>query len=187
MTTTWDGAWLDSMYNNRALVPTFADFFQRWGAASSDVMRSGRRELDVRYGGGPNEHLDIYPAQQRFRIDPKLVEQGRKAARGRNVKAMIDADIAFHSAIYAASGNPLIEQSAHQHWRHLRRVMGAVLQSSRQREALWDEHEAIAKAIAAGDGERAARLIDDHSRQASETLAGRLSQVLDKTREGDKQ
>ena len=123
-------------------------------------------------------------ASRRFRIDPKLVEQGRKAARGRNVKAMIDADIAFHSAIYAASGNPLIEQSAHHHWRHLRRVMGAVLQSSRQREALWNEHEAIAKAIAAGDGERAARLIDDHSRQASENLAGRLSDVL-KTREGN--
>ena len=123
-------------------------------------------------------------ASRRFRIDPKLVEQGRKAARGRNVKAMIDADIAFHSAIYAASGNPLIEQSAHTHWRHLRRVMGAVLQSSRQREALWNEHEAIAKAIAAGDGERAARLIDDHSRQASENLAGRLSDVL-KTREGN--
>ena len=122
-------------------------------------------------------------ASRRFRIDPKLVEQGRKAARGRNVKAIIDADIAFHSAIYVASGNPLIEQSAHHHWRHLRRVMGAVLQSSRQREALWNEHEAIAKAIAAGDGERAARLIDDHSRQASENLAGRLSDVL-KTREG---
>ena len=124
-------------------------------------------------------------ASQRFRIDPKLIDQGRKAARGRNVKAMIDADLAFHSAIYAASGNPLIEQSAHQHWRHLRRVMGAVLQSSRQREALWDEHEAIAKAIAAGDGERAARLIDDHSRQASENMAGRLFYVL-KTRQGNK-
>ena len=125
-------------------------------------------------------------AAQRFCIDPKLVEQGRKTARGRNVKAMIDADIAFHSAIYAASGNPLIEQSAHQHWRHLRRVMGAVLQSSRQREALWDEHEAIANAIAAGDGGRAARLIDDHSRQASENLASRLSQVLEKTGQGDR-
>ena len=123
-------------------------------------------------------------AAQRFRIDPKLIDQGRRAARGRNVKAMIDADIAFHNAIYAASRNPLIEQSAHQHWRHLRRVMGAVLQSSRQREALWSEHEAIARAIAAGDGERAARLIDDHSRQASDTLARRLSQVL-RTREGD--
>ena len=123
-------------------------------------------------------------AAQRFRIDPKLIDHGRKMARGRNVKAMIDADIAFHNAIYAASGNPLIEQSAHQHWRHLRRVMGAVLQSSRQREAVWDQHEAIARAIAAGDGERAARLIDDHSRQASENLAGGLSLVL-KTRAGD--
>ena len=47
---------------------------------------------------------------------------------------MIDADLAFHDAIYAASGNPLIEQSAHLHWRHLRRVMGAVLQQSAQRE-----------------------------------------------------
>jgi DNA-binding GntR family transcriptional regulator len=60
-------------------------------------------------------------AAQRACIDPKLIEQGRKAARGRNVKAMIDADMAFHTAIYAASGNPLIAQSAHQHWRHLRR------------------------------------------------------------------
>ena len=124
-------------------------------------------------------------ASHRYRIDPKLIEYGRKAARGRNVKAMIDADMAFHSAIYAASRNPLIEQSAHQHWRHLRRVMGAVLQSSRQRENLWDEHEAIARAIADGDGERASALINDHSRQASENLAGRLSHVL-KTREGDR-
>ncbi len=54
--------------------------------------------------------------------------------------------------------------------------MGAVLQSSRrQREALWDEHEAIAAAIAAGDAERAARLIDHHGRRASENLLARLA------------
>lgn len=124
-------------------------------------------------------------AALRTRIDPKLIEQGRKAARGRDVKAMIDADLAFHCAIYAASGNPLIEQSATQHWRHLRRVMGAVLQQSKQREALWDEHEAIAKAIAAGDGERAARMIEEHSQHASDNLAARLGDVL-KTSDGDK-
>jgi DNA-binding GntR family transcriptional regulator len=123
-------------------------------------------------------------AAQRFHLDPKLIETGRKAARGRNVKAMIDADMAFHNAIYGASGNPLIEQSAHQHWRHLRRVMGAVLQQSRQRQAVWDEHEEIAAAIAAGDGEHAARLIEKHSQSASETLAERLTHVL-KT-QGDK-
>jgi DNA-binding GntR family transcriptional regulator len=123
-------------------------------------------------------------AGQRFRLDPKLIEAGRKAARGKNVKAMIEADMAFHNAIYGASGNPLIEQSAQQHWRHLRRVMGAVLQHSRQREALWDEHEAIAKAIAAGDGDRAALLIEQHSQRASKNLAAKLTHVLQT--QGDK-
>jgi DNA-binding GntR family transcriptional regulator len=123
-------------------------------------------------------------AARRSRIDPRLIEQGRKAARGRNVKAMIDADLAFHQAIYAASGNPLIEQSAQQHWRHLRRMMGAVLQLSRQREAVWNEHEGIARAIAAGDADRAARLIEQHSASASENLGAELTHVLT-TRNGD--
>ena len=117
-------------------------------------------------------------AARRAVLDPKLVENGRKAARGRDLQAMIEADVAFHHAIYAASGNPLIEKSAEQHWMHLRRVMGAVLQQSRQRETIWDEHEAIAKAIARGDADRAARLIEHHGRQASENLSARLSHVL---------
>jgi len=117
-------------------------------------------------------------AHAHFRLDPQLLERGRKAARGRNVKAMIDADLAFHDAIYAASGNPLIAQSAHQHWRHLRRVMGAVLQQSRQREPVWEEHSAIAQAIASGDADRAAGLMQDHSRHAADNLAGRLAGVL---------
>ncbi|HEY8707201.1 MAG TPA: FCD domain-containing protein, partial [Burkholderiaceae bacterium] len=112
-------------------------------------------------------------------IDPKLIEQGRRAARGRNIKAMIDADMAFHNAIYAASGNPLIAQSAQLHWVHLKRVMGAVLQSSRQREPIWDEHAAIAAAIGAGDAKLATRLIEHHGQQASETLLARLSDVLE--------
>jgi DNA-binding GntR family transcriptional regulator len=112
---------------------------------------------------------------QRFRIDPKLIEQGRKAARGKNIKAMIQADLAFHSAIYVASNNPLIEQSAHLHWRHIRRVMGAVLQSPAQRDAVWDEHEAIAAAIASGDTVRAEGLMSHHSRNASEKLGHQLT------------
>ena len=117
-------------------------------------------------------------AERRQALDPKLVEQGRRAARGRNIKAMIDADIAFHNAVYEASGNPLIGESARAHWVHLRRVMGAVLQSSPQREALWDEHEAIAEAIASGHAKRAAALIDQHSLRASENLRARLDEVL---------
>jgi arylformamidase len=60
MATTREPAWLDSMYNNRALVPDFADYFRRWGVTSAHAMRSQTRELDLRYGGGANEHLDVY-------------------------------------------------------------------------------------------------------------------------------
>ncbi|MBK5206495.1 MAG: GntR family transcriptional regulator [Polaromonas sp.] len=128
-------------------------------------------------------------ASQRYQIDRKLIEKGRKAALGKNIKAMIDADMAFHNAIYAASRNPLIEQSARVHWRHLRRIMGAVLQSSRQREAVWDEHEAISAAIVSGNVERAAKLIDHHSEQASSHLTAHLSVQLSQlptTSVGDK-
>ncbi len=118
-------------------------------------------------------------ALRRAKIDPRLIEIGRKAARGKNVKAMIDADIAFHDAIYRASGNPSIEQTARQQWRHLRRVMGAVLQLSKRRTGVWDEHEAIAMAIAAGDGLRASRLIEQHAQRAGDNLAEQLQDVLD--------
>lgn len=117
-------------------------------------------------------------ARRRFRMDPALLEAGRAAARGDNVAAMIDADLAFHRALYEAAGNPLIAESAQLHWRHLKRVMGAVLQQMGQREAVWDEHELIATAIAAGDAERAARLVEEHSLHASRTLAERLDLVL---------
>jgi DNA-binding GntR family transcriptional regulator len=117
-------------------------------------------------------------AQRRYRIDPALLREGRKATRGDDVMAMIDADLAVHAALYAAAGNPLIEQSAHLHWRHLRRVMGAVLREVRQREAVWDEHQAIADAIAAGDAALAARLVEEHSLRASDALGERLDRVL---------
>lgn len=117
-------------------------------------------------------------AARRVRLDAALLRQGRQAAGGHDVQAMIDADLAFHEAIYAAAGNPLIAQAAAPHWRHLRRVMGAVLQSSSQRAAVWDEHRAIAEAIAAGQEERAAALIAQHSQHAGAHLAERLTQHL---------
>jgi DNA-binding FadR family transcriptional regulator len=111
-------------------------------------------------------------------MDARLIAQGRKAVRGKNIKAMIDTDLAFHRAIYEASGNPLIAQSAQLHWQHLRRAMGAVLQVVGVREEVWDEHQAIADAIAAGDAQRATQLIDSHGERASTNLARCLQQVL---------
>jgi DNA-binding GntR family transcriptional regulator len=117
-------------------------------------------------------------AERKAVIAPAIITAGRKVARGKDVKAMIEADIAFHTAIYRASGNPLIFETTQMHWVHLRRVMGAVLQSAGQREAIWDEHEQMARAIAAGDVARAVEMSEQHATEARQNLVARLTEVL---------
>jgi len=59
-----DAAWHDRMYNNRALVPDFADHFDSWKQRSEQARRQRACVLDVAYGDGPNETLDIFPASR---------------------------------------------------------------------------------------------------------------------------
>jgi DNA-binding GntR family transcriptional regulator len=109
-------------------------------------------------------------AERRTRIDPALIARGRAAVAAGDIKAMIDADLAFHSALYQASANPLIEQSALLHWHHIRRAMGEALQHHSLRDPVWDEHAAIAQAVTDGDAARAESLMREHSGQASTYL-----------------
>ena len=114
-------------------------------------------------------------ALARTRLDAKAIMQGRRAAAGDDVGALIAADAAFHNLIYAASGNPLIAESAGLHWQHIGRAMGAVLRSAEARAAIWDEHEAIAAAIARGDAPAAEHLARAHCEAAGANLVIRLN------------
>ena len=113
-------------------------------------------------------------AEQRTRIDPALLRRGRTAVAAGDIRAMIDADLAFHRALYQASANPLIEQSALLHWQHIRRAMGEALQHATLREPVWDEHAAIAEAVREGDVARAEALMRDHSAQAGLYLSQQI-------------
>ena len=55
-----DPAWLDSMYNNRSLVPDYATYFDNWAIASKAARRSQLCALDVAYGKTGGEKLDIF-------------------------------------------------------------------------------------------------------------------------------
>ena len=59
--TPKDPAWLDSMYNNRALVPDYAMYFERWVQTSKAVRSNQPCTLDVSYGNSAGEKLDIFP------------------------------------------------------------------------------------------------------------------------------
>jgi arylformamidase len=57
-----DPAWLDSEYNNRALVPGHGEILARWARDSRTAREQGPALLDLHYGHGPAEQLDIFPA-----------------------------------------------------------------------------------------------------------------------------
>src|SRR3989442_8948170 len=109
-------------------------------------------------------------------LDPMVIAAGRAAAAGQGIGPMIDADMEFHHMIYAASGNPLIAATVTYHWRHIRRAMGAVLQTAGLRHAVWDEHEAILQAINGGEADQAERLTREHYERAGGHIATQLTQ-----------
>lgn len=110
-------------------------------------------------------------ALSKTKIDTSVISEGRKAVKGSRIVAMIDADMRFHNLIYGASGNPLIAESASHHWQHIRRAMGVALLEVGVRDAVWDEHEAIIKAVNRGDADRAERLARRHGEEAGRHLA----------------
>jgi arylformamidase len=59
--TTNNADVLDKLYNNRLLVPDFMLILQRWAQDSATVRQSIDCKLEVAYGLGDSEKLDIYP------------------------------------------------------------------------------------------------------------------------------
>jgi arylformamidase len=47
-------------YNNRAAVPEFATWFERWAQRSAEAYAALRPQRDIRYGPGPKETLDLF-------------------------------------------------------------------------------------------------------------------------------
>ena len=60
--------------------------------------------------------------------------------------------------------------------RNMQRVMGQVLQRDQKPRAVWDEHETMLQAIAAGDGPRAEILARDHIMSAAEFMISGLQE-----------
>ena len=59
-----DGAWHDRMYNNRELVPGHPRHFDRWRSESARARKERECVLDVPFGDGRGDKLDVFPAAQ---------------------------------------------------------------------------------------------------------------------------
>ena len=108
------------------------------------------------------------------KLGPALIQNGRKSVRSGLVARMIAADIKFHDFIYALSDNPLIAPAMQVQWTNTQRVMGEVLMRDETPRDIWDQHEALLKAVMAGDGEAAEALARQHITQAADFMIERL-------------
>jgi arylformamidase len=58
---TREAAWYDGMYNNRQRVPDHPAFFARWAQESERARATAHCALDIAYGSGEREKLDVFP------------------------------------------------------------------------------------------------------------------------------
>ena len=59
---SFDPQWLDLQYNNRARIPEHPQIFSAGSGPRSCARAKSSRRLDVRYGSGPCETLDVFPS-----------------------------------------------------------------------------------------------------------------------------
>lgn len=57
-------SWYDAQYHTRAAIPEHPQILSYWSEASAAARARLAGRLDLRYGDGPNETLDLFPAAQ---------------------------------------------------------------------------------------------------------------------------
>lgn len=91
------------------------------------------------------------------------VAAGMAMTRGTPVARQVRVEVAFHTALHDASGNPLIAQTVAPQWPHIMRAMAATLGAMPMQEVVWHEHGEIAARIAAGDAIGAEAAAREHT------------------------
>ncbi len=97
----------------------------------------------------------------------------------------IEADVAYHSAIYALSGNSAIGETVAERWPHFKRGMGVALVNRARRKAVWAEHVEITKHILAGDPARAEKAAVAHAEIAGASIYAELSAETNRNENGN--
>jgi DNA-binding GntR family transcriptional regulator len=88
--------------------------------------------------------------------------QARQAIAARNLTALFRLDRDFHADIAAASDNPHLVAALGAQWSQIMRVMHAYFQAGDYPVDTWDDHEAIADAVAHGEADLAVERMSAH-------------------------
>jgi arylformamidase len=96
-TTLLTPEYCERQYNVRAAIPEHPQIFARWKEESIRARAELSCELDVAYGSGPNEVLDIYPARGECRALLTFIHGGFW-------RALDKSDFSFVAGPYVENG-----------------------------------------------------------------------------------
>ena len=124
------------------------------------------------------ESLAIRRAAERYadlRPATKVLHaQARRAIAARALPAIFRLDRDFHAALAAASDNPHLVAALGGQWSQIMRVMHAYFQVTNYPSAVWHDHEAIADAVAHGEGEVAVAHLTTHLSDSRDAILAHL-------------
>lgn len=97
-------AWLDAQYNNRALVADSAQILARWSVASALVRSQSACALDIAYGTGPRQVLDVFMPARRTAGAGENPAPVLVLIPGGYWRALSKADYSFVAASFVDAG-----------------------------------------------------------------------------------
>ena len=101
----------------------------------------------------------------------QLVDPYAEDATQADMSAYSDANIRFHQAIIEASGNPVIGDIANGLFFHVRAIRHRTIGDHDRARRSVDDHSEIVAALESRDGERAERLVREHTLMLREHVA----------------
>jgi DNA-binding FadR family transcriptional regulator len=167
-------------------------------AADPRALREEWREWTIRHAERIHDLLEIRKALEPFAAElaarragerdvaamEEAVEEMQPAVDSPDVTTLIQADLAFHHALCAASGNAALSEFADALGEQLVRERGTLWNLPDRPARSLVEHRAIFDAVRAGDAESARKAVIDHLESVEDDLGASVLARRETTKKG---
>lgn len=109
----------------------------------------------------------------------EILERSRRAVEKNDLKSLTACDVEFHTALIALSANATLIKVLDQLRDSVLRFRYASIALPDRPQQVLRDHMMIAKAVIAGDGDRAEKLVYEHILQAAERLLASLRDQIE--------
>ena len=141
----------------------------RWFAARGHPVIALDRDADALAARrGAERYVDIRPATERRAFE------ARSAVSAGALPTLFHLDRDFHADLAATSHNPHLIAILGSQWSQIMRVMHAFLKLATYPVAVWDDHAAIAHAVAHGEADAAVALLERHLTASRDVILAHL-------------